>query len=146
MGSIADVIAGIFRPVADVIEHVLPSGDAKVQLQEKILESQITAAQSLMDYQQQLMTSQASIIEAEAKSESWIARNWRPILMLTFAGLIVARWLGYMAPNLPESEVVELWSIIKIGIGGYVVGRSVEKTAPSIASAIKAASSNGNTT
>ena len=34
-------------------------------------------------------------------------------------------------------EMVKLWSIIEFGLGGYVVGRSVEKIAPSIASAMK---------
>lgn len=135
--GIADIVAGIFRPVADVIEHVVPSGDAKVALQEKILESQISAAQQLMSYQEQLMNNQASIIEAEAKSESWIARNWRPIVMLTFTGLIVARWCGWVQPHLSEDEYQSLWSIVQFGLGGYVVGRSAEKIVPAAITALK---------
>jgi hypothetical protein len=30
-----------------------------------------------------------------------------------------------------------LWEIVKIGLGGYVVGRSVEKVAPQIVAALK---------
>src|SRR4051812_20702952 len=33
----------------------------------------------------------ASIVEAEAKSEGWLTKSWRPITMLTFVALIVAR-------------------------------------------------------
>jgi hypothetical protein len=57
--------------------------------------------------------------------------------MLTFGGLIVARWFGWAAPNLTEAEYLKLWSIVEVGIGGYVVGRSVEKIAPSIAQVFK---------
>lgn len=83
------------------------------------------------------ITGRAEIIKTEAASEHWLAANWRPILMLTFGGLIVARWFGWAAPNLTEAEYLKLWSIVEIGIGGYVVGRSVEKIAPSIAEVFK---------
>ena len=72
------------------------------------------------------------IIVSEAKSESWITRNWRPITMLTFVGLITADWLGFTAPNLTPELKMKLFDIIQIGLGGYVVGRTVEKVAPNI--------------
>ena len=83
------------------------------------------------------LTASSDIIKAEASSEHWLAAVWRPILMLTFGALIVARWFGYAAPDLSEAEYLKLWSIVELGIGGYVVGRSVEKIIPSIADAIK---------
>jgi len=83
------------------------------------------------------LTSRAEIVKTEAASEHWLAANWRPILMLTFGALIVARWFGWAAPNLTEAEYIKLWDIVEIGIGGYVVGRSVEKIAPAIAGALK---------
>lgn len=71
----------------------------------------------------------ASIVTAEAKGESWLQRNWRPLTMLWFVGLIGAYWLG-LAPdylvNNPET-VQELFRIVQVGLGGYVVGRSAEK-------------------
>lgn len=33
----------------------------------------------------------AGIIADEAKSEHWLASSWRPLVMLTFTALIVAR-------------------------------------------------------
>ena len=80
---------------------------------------------------------QAEIVKAEAQSDHWFAACWRPILMLTFGGLIVARWLGWSAPNITEAEVLKLWSIVELGLGGYVIGRSVEKIVPAIAGALK---------
>ena len=72
----------------------------------------------------------ASIVKTEAASAHWLAANWRPITMLTFVGLIVARWFGFSAPGLSEAEALALWDIVQIGLGGYVVGRTVEKVAP----------------
>ena len=57
--------------------------------------------------------------------------------MLTFGGLIVARWFGWAAPNLSEAEYLKLWSIVELGIGGYVIGRSAEKVFPTIAQVLK---------
>jgi hypothetical protein len=76
-------------------------------------------------------------VKAEAESENFLASSWRPLVMLTFTGLIVARWLGYSAPGITEAEVLKLWDIVQLGLGGYVIGRSVEKVAPQIVQAIK---------
>lgn len=79
----------------------------------------------------------AEIIKTEAASESWLASNWRPLVMVTFASLIVARWFGFAAPNLSEAEYLKLWSIVEFGLGGYVVGRSAEKIAVSVSGALR---------
>jgi hypothetical protein len=83
------------------------------------------------------LTGRAEIVKTEAASEHWLAANWRPLLMLTFGGLIVARWFGWAAPNLSEAEYLKLWSIVELGIGGYVIGRSAEKVLPIIAQVLK---------
>ena len=82
-------------------------------------------------------TARANIINTEAASENWLASSWRPILMLTFGALIVARWFGWAAPNLTEAEYLKLWSIVELGLGGYVIGRSAEKIVPAAAAALK---------
>ena len=101
------------------------------------------AAKAQQDMVMALLSQQASlnaaaddIIKAEAQSEHWLAACWRPILMLTFGGLIVARWLGWSAPGISEAEVLKLWDIVQLGLGGYVIGRSIEKVAPQIAAAV----------
>lgn len=83
------------------------------------------------------LTGRAEIVKTEAASEHWLAANWRPLLMLTFGGLIVARWFGWAAPNLSEAEYLKLWSIVELGIGGYVIGRSAEKVLPTITQVLK---------
>lgn len=79
----------------------------------------------------------ADIIKTEAASSHWLASNWRPLTMIIFVCLIVARWFGWAAPGLSEAEYLKLWSIVEFGLGGYVIGRSVEKIAPTVATALK---------
>ena len=95
------------------------------------------AMRQLLAHQSEIESASAKIINTEAASTHWLAANWRPLTMLVFVGLIVARWFGWAAPGLQEAEYLKLWSIVEFGLGGYVVGRSVEKVAPSIAAAMK---------
>lgn len=113
-----------------VVGNLFPDPEQKAKAEQEVLVQ-------LMQHQSQIETAAAGIIQAEAASTHWLAANWRPITMLTFLGLIVARWFGWAAPNLAEAEYIKLWSIVEFGLGGYVVGRSVEKIAPSVADAIR---------
>jgi hypothetical protein len=97
------------------------------QLQTKLADIQATRDRAAAD-----------IIRAEAQSGNRLAASWRPIVMLTFTALIVARWLGFSAPGISDAEVLKLWDIVQLGLGGYVMGRSVEKIAPQIAQAVAA--------
>lgn len=109
--------------------------DPADELKRKEVENQLQIA--VLAQTKALEEAAASIVKAEAASQHWLAANWRPLLMLTFGGLIVARWMGYAAPNLAEAEYLALWDIVELGIGGYVIGRSVEKVAPAVAGALK---------
>jgi hypothetical protein len=69
----------------------------------------------------------ALVVVAEAQSESFIARNWRPVTMCIFVGLIVCRFFGIVPQNMSPMEYERLWDLVEVGLGGYVVSRSVEK-------------------
>ena len=79
----------------------------------------------------------AEVVKTEAASSHWLAANWRPLTMLTFVALIVARWLGYTAEGMTEAEYLSIYDLIKIGLGGYVAGRSAEKIVPAVVEALK---------
>lgn len=79
------------------------------------------------DLEATLIEGRAQVVTAEAQSESWLARSWRPLTMLIFVGLIALHWLGLTSDTLTEGEVVLVLEIVKVGLGGYVIGRSAEK-------------------
>ena len=70
------------------------------------------AMRQLLAHQGEIEAAAAKIIQTEAASTHWLAANWRPLTMITFTALIVARWMGWVAPNLSEAEYLKLWSII----------------------------------
>lgn len=113
-----------------VVGNLFPDPTEKAKAEAEVMRQLLTA-------QSEIEKAASEIIRTEAASEHWLAANWRPLTMLVFVGLIVARWFGWAAPNLSQEEYIKLWSIVEFGLGGYVVGRSVEKVAPSIAQALK---------
>lgn len=132
-----DAISAIFKPISDVIDHLTVSGDQKAALQQATLGAQVAAAQAAANYEQSLLDSQTKLIAAEATGASWLQRNWRPLTMMTFVGIIVYTWIQGPPPHMTEAVVLEVFGIIKIGLGGYTVGRTVEKVAPAVIAAVK---------
>lgn len=106
--------------IGKVIDRVFPDENAKAQAKLKLFE---LASEGELEE----LKGKAKIISTEAKSEHWVAATWRPITMLIFVGLVVSYWFGYTPPNITNEILNELFSIIKIGLGGYIVGRSAEK-------------------
>lgn len=118
LNFLSALIGPLFKTIDSVIDNKDHADRIKMEIQQKIL-----------THHAEEFRVAANIIVAEANGESWLQRNWRPVLMLWFAGLVGAHWLGFTAPNLSESTVGHLLDIVKIGVGGYVIGRSGEKIA-----------------
>jgi len=74
-----------------------------------------------------------NIIIAEAQGGSWLQRNWRPVTMLVFVAIIANNYILFPYLSLLGGPAVKLeippdmWGLLKLGIGGYIVGRSAEK-------------------
>lgn len=116
------ILGRIAAPILGIIDKSVPDKDLAQQLKAEV-------HMALLNEGAAELEASKSIIVAEAQSESWIARNWRPITMLTFTSLVVAKWLGFTAPGVSEEIELALLGIIQVGLGGYVVGRSAEKVA-----------------
>lgn len=113
-----------------LVDRLFPDPAQRAQAQIALLEMQQRGELTEL-------VERSGIVRAEAASEHWLTATWRPLVMVVFAGLIVARWFGWAAPELSQEEYLKLWNIVEFGLGGYVVGRSVEKVVPSIAEAVK---------
>lgn len=122
-------ISSIIGPVTGFIDKLHVSESEKMELKNEMMKMQFEMQGKLIEYETKLMEGQASIVKAEAESSNKLTSSWRPIMMLVFTGLIVARWFGYSAVGISPELEMELFSIIKIGLGGYVGGRSLEKVA-----------------
>jgi len=144
MGKIFSFLAGPVKDLFDGAVGIINS--IKGGSPEEKNAATLALAQLQSSFQEKLLAAdehfaemQRDVIVAEAQGASWLQRNWRPMMMLFFATLIgTVIWTGgYVNGHaLDHDFVMEILSIIKIGLGGYVVGRTVEKVTPSIVSAI----------
>lgn len=116
--------------LSKVVGNLFPDPEEKARAQAEM-------TQQLLAHQGEIETAAASIIRTEAASRHWLAANWRPLTALSFVCLIVARWLGYTAPNMTEAEYLAVYDIIQIMIGGYVASRGVEKIVPTLLNSLK---------
>lgn len=127
LGAVSPIVSALFKTVDKAI-------DSKEE-REKIKQ---TIQQQVMAGEMKELSTAANIILAEAKSESWLARNWRPLLMMVVVLIVANNYLLVPYANaffnwgiildLPDA----LWTLLTIGVGGYTVGRSAEKVASSL--------------
>jgi hypothetical protein len=132
-----DPVSAVFDVGGKLIDRLWPDPTQRDAAKLKLMELQQSGALAQLAAETDLKKGAAAIVKAEAESDNWLASSWRPITMLVFVCLIVARWFGWAAPNLQNEEYIKLWSIVELGLGGYVIGRSVEKVVPSLAEVIK---------
>ncbi|WP_066015953.1 3TM-type holin [Endozoicomonas atrinae] len=111
--------------LGQVIERVIPDPEKAAQAKHQLVDM---AVKGELDE----LAQRAGVIKAEAHGDSWLQRSWRPIVMLVFTALIVCRWLGWSAPDLSEAVELKLFSIVQLGIGGYIASRGIEKVADKI--------------
>ena len=112
--------SNVIGDIGKVIDNLFTSEEERINAKNKIM-------QVLKEKELELQKMQTDIIIAEAKG-NWMQRSWRPLLMLAFGFIVI--YVKFIGPlfNLPIPELeIEFWDLLKIGIGGYVVGRTGEK-------------------
>ncbi len=116
---------------------LLSFGSSIIGLIDKLVPDPALANQlklAILQQQNDAITAASNIVMAEAQGESWLQRNWRPLTMLMFVFIIFNNYiLGAYLPllHIPFAMIPlppDMWTLLEIGLGGYVVGRSVEKS------------------
>lgn len=131
-------VGEIFGPAANLIDEMHTSEEERLVQKAGLLNTQTQFLEKALEFEQNRLAEQAAIVSAEAKSEHWLTASWRPITMLAFVAATLAYWFGLTPDDLPPEAVNDMFTLIQIGIGGYVVGRSAEKTVPAALAALKA--------
>ena len=83
-----NLIGSIGGKVLDIVDDVVEDKDEANRLKFEI-------QRQLIENKSNELESAAKIVLAEAQG-SWLQRNWRPLLMVTFVGLVVVAlvWLS----------------------------------------------------
>lgn len=129
--KIIDLISSAFvkeagNTIGNVIDDVVTNDQERMEAKKQLLEV-------VTKFAADISTAQASVLKTEMTGTK-LQRNWRPFVMLAFAGVVVYEYFVSSIFNLPKSNLPEtFWSLLEIGMGGYVIGRSLEKITGSVA-------------
>ncbi|WP_353979405.1 3TM-type holin [Salinicola endophyticus] len=126
MSIIDKALGAVISPVLDIVDKAVTDKDEAARLKAELTRQLITERSKSLDARMQ-------VVMAEANGESWLQRNWRPLLMLVIVAIVannylVAPYLGAMfgvglTLPLPQS----LWDLMTLGVGGYIAGQTAER-------------------
>lgn len=135
IGTILSMVTGPL--IGKIVDLIKSYGERKVA--ESVLRKDVEKA--ILSTFSEVTKSQADVIMAEASGESWLQRNWRPIVAVSFAfivlfyGLITPIAVGWFgAPPVRVGDELLRWIMdaVVICLGGYIGGRSLEKIVTTI--------------
>ena len=142
---LSDFLSTAFvKTVGEIIDNLVTTEEERGELKLKFLNQQLEALKennrvelAKLDAEVKLMEAKRDVLLAEAKSDSWITRSWRPLTMLALVigilmhqlGLddVVASMVG--GHGISDEYIDEYFTLVSIGLGGYVVMRGGEKIA-----------------
>ena len=133
MGLLPSIVA-VLKGSGGTLGKVLEIGNSLIEGQDKQRDYE-RQMQALFAQTEARMTEAAGrVVVAEISGQSWMQRNWRPILMFFLMGLLA--WNIVIAPLIGiEDELAVIWAavpsellvMLMVGMGGYIGGRSYEK-------------------
>ena len=118
-GGAAELVKG----VGGVIDNLHTSGEEKLEAERKIKEL-------VANYQIEMEKNITSRWEADLKSDSWLSKNVRPmvlIFLIVCTMLLIFIDAGAINFNVKDSYVDLLQLVLITVIGAYFGGRSLEK-------------------
>ena len=114
--------------MGDVLKRIIPDSDKRAEIERE-------TKLALLEHADSIEKVRGEIILAEASSTNWLTASWRPLLMLIVIAIIAVNYLVFPIIAIAYPEIMnnvlelpdQLWNLLTLGVGGYVVGRSGEK-------------------
>lgn len=114
--------------LGDVLKRVIPDSDKRDEIERE-------TKLALLEHADSIEKVRGEIILAEAKSQSWLTATWRPLLMMVVVAIIAVNYLVFPIVAIAYPQIMDnvlelpdqLWNLLTLGVGGYIVGRSGEK-------------------
>ena len=127
LNAVAPLAKILFNTIEKSVEDKDLQAKLKADLQTQLLQSNTQELQAA-----------AKIIEAEAKA-GWFASSWRPLLMYVMIFILIINYIiapmvkAVFGVSIGFELPTDVFTLLQIGLGGYVVGRSAESVARTIA-------------
>lgn len=111
----------LIKSGGDVIDNIATNDEEKLKAKNELTNIVLGSLNNMQNAQRDVLLAESS--------GTWLQRSWRPIVMLTFTAMIVTGAFVEI-PYLDNDS--KFWILLEIGLGGYVIGRSVEKIANNV--------------
>ena len=119
-------IAEVTNAIGGVVDKFVTNDEERLQAKKELTEV-------VTKFTTDITAAQADVLKVEL-SGNWMQRSWRPVLMLAFGFIILYQYFISQVFDLPLVDLPErFFDLLEIGLGGYVIGRSVEKVIDSVA-------------
>lgn len=124
MGLLDFLKSNTVDAVGNIVDNVFTNDEEKSEAKKQLTEVVLKSLNEVAEVQ-------GEVIKTEMKG-NFLQKSWRPIMMLSFGVILVCKWFGLTNEAIPLQLELQLLDIVKLGLGGYVVGRSAEKIATSV--------------
>jgi Holin of 3TMs, for gene-transfer release len=120
------IITALLPLITKVFERAIPDPTERAKAQQEM-------TSILLENQGKIFDGMKEVMAADAKSESPLTRNARPIVvywsLAVITLIVIGGVFGFAAPILDALKDIpdKLWDLMTYGIGAYVLGRSAEK-------------------
>lgn len=128
------ILDTVVKPISDIINGTIEKVVGDKSQREKLKgELDQKLADNIPELIEHELESRKQIIISESTG-SPIQKSWRPALMYVVIFLVAHNHILYpylriIWPDAPMLEIPpDLWDLMTLGVGGYVVGRSAEKS------------------
>lgn len=129
-------ILGVLKGGEKLVSGIGEAFDKNFTNAEERLNAKTNLLKEFNSHLTHLYTLQSEVIKIETQGNK-LQRSWRPIVMLAFAFIVVYAYFiqpAFFPNQIAVSETIPpyFWDLLKIGLGGYVIGRSGEKIAKEV--------------
>lgn len=118
--NILDSVGNLAQDIRSAITGDMPP-DMKANLYGKIL-----------DVTLEVTKIQGNVVNTEIQG-NWLQKSWRPLLMFEMMFIVAWNYIASPIFHLQQLPIpTQLWTLLTIGVGGYITLRSGEKIANNI--------------
>lgn len=117
-------ITAIVTAISTVLARVIPDPDKRMQVELEIQKALLSSQSAIYD-------AMKTVMAADAASEGWATRNARPIVVFWCLSMItwvvISPMFGLQEATIGAIKAVpsDLWNLVMVGIGGYILAKSV---------------------
>jgi len=131
--GIVEAASSLVGKIGDAFDKNFTNKEEKLEAKNKLLAEANSLVSKVLDAQKEILLSETT--------GNRLQRSWRPIVMIAFAFIVVYSFFIQPAffpnaVNISKTLPADFWSLLKIGLGGYVIGRSAEKVSHKVANTI----------